>query len=236
MIHHVTRSLRKARGTRGAVLLEVLLATGLLGVVTACLLTGFQQARKIEGELKETLGELEESNRVIELLQRDLLRARVILREDAGRPRGTSLTMLLEPTEPGTADAGGLSLVGYHWDPAESTLVRTVELHDGPPLSVCIGRRSPVGFEIVAERAPQSVDTGLAPQGFPPSAEDDLSHRPAARAVRVRILEGVHAELYSSLVGGDASADVVGLSGASREFVIPLPVAIPVVAPEESRP
>ena len=68
----------RAGSSSGAILLEVLLAVGLLGVVIACLLTAFQGSRRVESALRAGLGELGDTQRLLETLRADLLDAEAL--------------------------------------------------------------------------------------------------------------------------------------------------------------
>ena len=127
---------------RGAILLEVLIAVGLLGVVIACLLTAFQGARRVETELRAGLGSLSDVQRLVETLRGDLLRAEALAIGGEGNTR-----LLLFPERAAT-DA----YLEYAPEPEVAQLRRTrvagKEIETGRLLS---GRR--VEFAIVAPGA-----------------------------------------------------------------------------------
>jgi hypothetical protein len=196
---------------RGVILLEILLATGLLAVVTGCLLTAFQQVRRIEEELGEGMERLEASNRLIEVLRRDLLQARLILQEGGEEQRSTSLTLLMRPDPTAALDEPASRLIRYRWNSSDSSLLRVAEVPGRMAHALTLAEGDPVSFMVVGSRPGANVTAG------------GLGRSTSARELRVRI--GIAADSSSLLQ--------LGAGAPSREVAITLPVPIKIASNRE---
>jgi len=207
--------MRKNRNnSSGAILIEVLITVGLLGLVSACLLSTFQNARRVESQVLRNLEELRASERLSELLTGDLLQARAI---KAGTP-GVLMIML----RPGSGADGlvGIPMLEYAWDPAESALVRTVHLSGEPPFSQSLRYGSLAEFDLLS---PQEISELSRQENISqaPTEENttwDNSSGSWAKAVRLRCYQNPQVDGKSS-----------------SELLIELPIRIPILIDSEVR-
>ncbi len=204
------RSARRPRGNRGAILLEVLLAAGLLGVVIACLLTAFQGARRVERELRSGLGELGETQRLVELLRDDLRIAEALALTGA---QGSRLVVYPERDDLETYFA-------YETDPVQVELSR-VRFIDGEGESGLIlsGRRVEFSLLSPGDLPEEAGVDSLATEPDETQEQTPIVGAPSwARTVRLRLLPASPALDDSLLV---------------REYRIELPLSIPILTPQE---
>lgn len=205
---------------RGTVLLEILLAIGLLGVVTACLLTTFQRARQVKSHLTQDLQWLNDTSRMLEFLQRDLRQARGLLPEDLDQRPGSAITM--EMNVGNSADTAGFdqgARVRYSWDHAREALVRTVSESGSVPTSATLLRWGQPSFEALVS-ADAAYDSGSDSMDADPALMQPGQN---IRAIRIRFSE----------TAGDAALE----PGAPEQaYTIYLPLPLRVLSAEDVYP
>ncbi len=187
---------------KGVILLEVLLAVGLLGLVATCLLSAFHQARRVETELRSTLAEVDAVNRIAQLLQDDLLETRALVNEETDDPRDRTINLLR---------SGDGSRVRYQWDASDETFRRVVEVGDESALQLDLWRKESVAIEILSAFPGEEIDSVATALG------------PVAAALRVQMVP-------------TSDGTVAWPATPTREFLVALPVRIPVLGEGEVRP
>ncbi len=203
----------RRHGPSGAVLLEVLLAVGLLGLVAGCLLSTLHQARRIETQLRGDLEDLRATGLLNDLLTTDLRQARALQMTEPG-----ALTIILRPAEVGLGGMREIPTLDYTWDIADSVLVRTLHAPGEPPFSLSLARGGVAEFEV------------LGPVVAPPEAEGQ-GDAPAAAPGPLDPVGGFQAKTVLLRLHPRGPE----LQGTPRELVIELPVAIPLLSEQGVR-
>jgi type II secretory pathway component PulJ len=212
----------------GTLLLEVLLAVGLLGVVTTCTLAILQQSRRMERRVSETLREIAASDRMAEYLQADLLNASEVRPEGVGSLRSSSLVLTVPMPKEGASARTEEHLIAYRWQERDSQLVRSDEVRWRVPVPVTVGPPAPVEFELHPWSDDQQTPaTGAAGVGLNAMAPD--SREPIKiRAVSYRMLTVGTTPLEDASEGGP--------SAAGQAVFVYLPVPLPAVTGRDPSP
>lgn len=204
------------------VLLEVLIAVGLLGVVASCLLTAFQQTRRADEQLRGDLGRIRQHEQLRGFLEADLMRARAVLLSGLDQQPGRVLQLLCV-SEPGMEQLSGPVLIEYGWDAGREVVLRTVH-SQGRELS-----RMEVKGGTLVQFAPELDSPTEGPEVI---AGGHL--RPTERGRRMRSLRVTRS---APRVGaGSRASDPGGDIAEAADFTIYMPVPLPVVEPGEVRP
>jgi hypothetical protein len=200
------------RSSQGAILLEVLMATGFISILGVFLLSLLFHARRIDTFMTDGMDDLRRANRLFDLLKSDLALSKAILLEDGSQEEEwTPRLTLLVGTRAGIVGAQS-TIVRYGNEGQEGNLTRSEMLPDGSMSAIKLARGENVDFKI--------TPSGDQPDE-PPSATGGKT-----KEIRVRL--GAPEDAAGGVSGE-------GTQGSGRQLVFPLPVPVPVVSSKALR-